>query len=159
LWEVDSVTGPVNVKFTHHEMVMRMYRAGWAFGIAILFVACKGMDCGEGRERPFQGIRESSVVYWRERYSVGNKPETVEHNVCMQLCYEAAPDAIPRFGDCRDLQLDGGTAGAPGTGGDTGAGGSNGAGGAYAPIPVEGEPTYSVVCITGPIEDCGKLIR
>lgn len=128
-------------------------------GFALFLGACNGLDCGEGRERTFSGIRESSVVYWRERYLIGNKPETVEHNVCMQLCYEASPDAIPRFGDCRDLQLDGGTAGAPGTGGETGAGESSGAGGAYGPIPVEGEPTYSVVCITGPIEDCGKLIR
>jgi hypothetical protein len=86
-------------------------------GFALFLGACNGLDCGEGRERTFSGIRESSVVYWRERYLIGNKPETVEHNVCMQLCYEASPDAIPRFGDCRDLQLDGGTAGAPGTGG------------------------------------------
>jgi hypothetical protein len=96
---------------------MSIDKAGWIMGFALFLGACNGLDCGEGRERTFSGIRESSVVYWRERYLIGNKPETVEHNVCMQLCYEASPDAIPRFGDCRDLQLDGGTAGAPGTGG------------------------------------------
>src|SRR5690606_726771 len=88
-WEGDSVTGPVNVKFTHHEIVMRMYRAGWAFGIAILFVACKEPDCGQGHEIELSGIRESTVAHWRERTTYNNPswtPAQIERSVCFYLC-------------------------------------------------------------------------
>jgi hypothetical protein len=137
-----------------------MYKAGWVLGVATLLVACKEPDCGQGREHVLKGIRESTVIFWRERITrdTAGLSIDVEESLCSTLC-STESSRLTRYDDCRDLELDGGTAGAPGSGGDTGAGGSNGAGGAYAPIPVEGEPTYSVVCITGPIEDCGKLIR
>ena len=140
---------------------MSMAKAGCAVGFTLLLGACKELDCGEGHEHELKGIRESTVEYWRakiERINEGLDGVNIEKNVCLSICAEETPYSS-RYWDCGDLQLDGGTAGAPGTGGDTGAGGSNGAGGAYGPIPVEGEPTYSVVCITAAIEDCGKLIR
>jgi hypothetical protein len=139
---------------------MSAYRSGWVLGLATLLVACHERDCGQGREHTITEIRESTVTYWRKRISEANPSwdaARVDDSLCGYMCGESELDV--RYSDCRDLELDGGTAGAPSTGGDTGAGGSNGAGGAYGPIPVEGEPTYSVVCITGAIEDCGKLIR
>lgn len=126
------------------------------FGLfVVLPLAACDENCGRGNEELVAGLRKSTVEHWQRRTGA----EMDSEDLCFVICANETPQSNRKYEDCRDLKLDGGTAGAPGTGGQTGAGGASGAGGSYGPIPVEGEPTYSVVCITGPIEDCGKLIR